>query len=72
MRCKRCGKRNLKRGVQFIFSDVATEKTLATYQVCWDCMTQHSPLIIPAELVNLGTVQQFSVSYETFENGTVH
>ena len=64
--CKRCGRPGvLKRGVHFVVSDAATGKCLAAYDVCQECMDQHSPLIIPAEAVRAG-VSQVRFSYASF------
>lgn len=63
--CRRCGLLNIQAGVHFVVSDAKTGACLATYDVCQPCMAQHSPLIIPAEVMQSG-VAQVRVSYSPF------
>lgn len=63
--CRRCHVLEVKQGVHFVVSDAATGECLATYDVCQQCMDEHSPLIIPAEARRSG-VSQVRVSYSSF------
>lgn len=64
--CKRCGAAGpLRSGVHFVISVAATGECLATYDVCAECMTRRSPLIIPAEARRPG-VMQYDISYSGF------